>query len=125
MSLSLAFLPLSKAGLLFRQTLKLVDKNGDLVFLVVPHGHEVLKEKLGNLLKELETLFPGERELRHTNSCTPGYNFLALHYSYYNRYHELVRTPLLPVHSFLNVCYGRERVLQQEFTPMILGRQGS
>ena len=123
MSLSLAFLPLSKAGSLSRQTLKLVDKNGDLVFLVVPHRHEVLKEKLGNLLKELETLFPGE--LRHTNLRTPGYNFLALHYSCYNRYHESVRNPLLPDHSFLNGCYGRERVLQQEFTPMILGRQGS
>ena len=51
---------------LFRQSLKLVDKNGELVFLVIPHGHDALKEKLSILLKEIEALFPGE--LRNTDS---------------------------------------------------------
>ena len=73
---------------LFRQSLKLVDKNGELVFLVIPHGHDALKEKLSILLKEIEALFPGE--LRNTDSQAPGYEFLALHYTYYNRYHESV-----------------------------------
>lgn len=80
---------------LYRRTLKLVDKNGDLVFLVIPHGHEVLKEKLSILMKEIEALFPGE--LKHTDSRAPGYQFLALHYSYYNRYHESVSKLLAPL----------------------------
>ena len=67
---------------------------------MIPHGHEVLTDKLGKLRHELDALFPGE--LRHTNSRTPDYNFLALHYSYYNRYHESVSTPLLLFHLFLN-----------------------
>ena len=101
---------------LFRHTLKLLDSSGELVCLVVPHGHEALKDKLSTLLQEIEALFPGE--LSRTDSRTPGYEFLALHYTYYNRYHESVSY----THIFVYLClnYRREMARLLAFTLTIL-----
>jgi hypothetical protein len=70
----------------------LKDSKENLVALVIP-GLETLRAKLATVLVEIEALFPGE--LENTNSRDPLYSFLALHYSWYNRYHESVSLHLL------------------------------
>lgn len=109
--------------ILFRQTLKLVDKNGDLVVLVVPHGHQALKTKLATLQQEIDALFPGE--LERIDSMQEGYNFLALHYTYYNRYFESVGSPISPL-IFPNLTIEfRGKVLLKVVTPTTSGRKAS
>jgi hypothetical protein len=82
----------------YRKTLKIVDQNNNLILLLVPHASDCLYEKFDILPSELQALFPGE--LYHTTSRVDD-EFLALHFSWYNRYYESVSFLLL---SYSNYC---------------------
>lgn len=70
--------------------------------LLVTHGGDVLQHKLKLLQSELQVLFPGE--LFEADSQDPGHEFLALHFSWYNRYSESVGFSIVHLCLHLNFC---------------------
>jgi hypothetical protein len=66
----------------------MLDHHKALLFMLSTHLTQALPEKMALLLSELQALFPGE--LSYENSKREGYEFLALHFSWYNRYSESV-----------------------------------
>jgi hypothetical protein len=71
-----------------RQTLKFEEPDGSPLVLFATHAKAVLEHKLKVILAEIDTLFPGE--LYGVDSTDENYNFLALHFGYYNKYSENV-----------------------------------
>lgn len=70
-----------------------------MIALLVTHAQEALREKLGIIVAELQALFPQEKfEVDSTETS----EFLALHFSWYNRYAESVSVRLLLVGIHLN-----------------------
>lgn len=65
------------------------DAKGGLVGLLLTHMASSLPQCNERLLAQLNALFPGE--LYHESSDRDNYTFLAIHYSWYNRFSEKVR----------------------------------
>lgn len=59
---------------------------------MVTHSTTILQKKLEVLVAELQATFPGE--LYSVDSSDPGFNFLALHFGWYNKFFESVRVCL-------------------------------
>ncbi|KAF7986944.1 hypothetical protein HWV62_12757 [Athelia sp. TMB] len=70
-------------------TLRVEDASGDLVALVVTHASLLpsLRAKLDVLMAELQTAFPGELYAVDT-AADPLSKFLALHFTWYNKFSE-------------------------------------
>lgn len=66
----------------------MLKSNGCPIFMLGTHLPDALPEKMALLQSELQTLFAGE--LYEEDSRRDGYEFLALHFSWYNRYSESV-----------------------------------
>lgn len=67
------------------------DVNGDLIALAVTHASSIssLKAKLAVLMAEMQLIFPGE--LYSVNTAEdPLSQFLAFHFSWYNKFSESV-----------------------------------
>lgn len=66
-----------------------MDLNGDLIALSVTHAQEVLGQTLRNMIARIQTLLPGELFPVDTEA-DPQHQFGAWHFSWYNRFSELV-----------------------------------
>lgn len=73
----------------FRKTLLIQDHVGDLLAMVSTHAASVLKEKCEVLAAKWQALF--QQNLHPVDTANdPYFEFLAFHFSMYNRYHEAV-----------------------------------
>ena len=77
--------------IIIRNTLRVEDANGDLIALAVTHASSIpaLKSKLEVLMAEMQLVFPGELYSVDT-AKSPNSKFLALHFSWYNKFSESV-----------------------------------
>ena len=64
---------------------------GKLIALLTTHGNSVLQTKLQVLVAEIQATLPGE--LYPVDSTHLGFQFLALHFGWYNKFFESVRVP--------------------------------
>jgi len=67
------------------------DTEGNPLVLSATHGRALLQQKFDVIFAEVDALFPGE--LYAVDSTLPGYNFLALHLGFYNKFSENVCLP--------------------------------
>jgi hypothetical protein len=56
--------------------------------MLVTHARFALRDKLKVLLSELQAAIPGE--LYSVDSREPGFEFIALHFGWYNKFSESV-----------------------------------
>ena len=68
--------------------MRLADMEDNTLVLLATHAKTLLQHKFQVIFAEVDSLFPGE--LYPEDSRRPDYNFLALHFGYYNKYSESV-----------------------------------
>lgn len=84
---------------MLRRTLLVKDLQGDLLAMISTHASSVLKEKCEALLSEFQHLF-GDSLFPVDTANDPVFQFLAFHFTWYNRYHENVS---LDVYFWLSI----------------------
>lgn len=70
------------------QRIRVNDKNGDVMFIVIPDMPEHIRKPL---LNDLELCHPGVLESIDTKKAGEKAKFQHIHYQYWNRYHVNVR----------------------------------
>lgn len=73
--------------MIYRKTLRIVDSNEKLMSMLVTHAHEDLHTQLSILVSILQALLP---QFKDGNSENDFLEYLALHFSWYNRYTQSV-----------------------------------
>ncbi|KAG6875516.1 hypothetical protein C0993_008854, partial [Termitomyces sp. T159_Od127] len=74
------------SGICKGKTLKIQDGESNLVGILLTHMSTSIPQCNESVINILKALFP--QELHEDSSKRPGYNFLSMHYSWYNRYAE-------------------------------------